>query len=198
MWVHTDVLKMAKTKEKRERIKWFHARHVFFNRSSAAGLHLARQCEHEDARFMVSLFPDGLPDLEREIAAVFGARHNDPRCLCWTVECDDYECNEEYRECRDARYRRSAEGGYACGMIGFALVVEDAVATPWLEKAAALGEHRAMTELGVLFFNAGSTERAYALLLEAAELGDELAQYQLAVKFLTLSAQSLEQCQWLR
>lgn len=48
--VHADVLRMAKTKEKQERIKWFHTRRVFFDNQSprfAEVLELARQCEHE-------------------------------------------------------------------------------------------------------------------------------------------------------
>ncbi len=56
--VHADILKMAKTQEKREAIKWFHARGVFFaERELTNGLALARQSEHPDARFLASLFP---------------------------------------------------------------------------------------------------------------------------------------------
>jgi hypothetical protein len=60
--IHADMLRMAKTKEKQEAIKWYHARRVFFNRSDmslADGLRLARESQHEDARSLVSLFPGG-------------------------------------------------------------------------------------------------------------------------------------------
>ena len=73
MQVHADVLKMAGSKEKRERIEWFHARRVFFFDDAnllAEGLALARQCEHEDARFLVSLFPDGAPSTVEEAESV--------------------------------------------------------------------------------------------------------------------------------
>ncbi len=62
--VHADVLRMAKTHEERELIKWFYARNVFFGKyktSIAEGLPLVKQCEHEDARFLVSLFAAGPP-----------------------------------------------------------------------------------------------------------------------------------------
>ncbi len=63
--VHADVLKMAKSKEKREAIKWFNARRVFFKRDLRAdlelargvGLELARESEHSDARYFASLSP---------------------------------------------------------------------------------------------------------------------------------------------
>ncbi len=60
--VHADVLKMAKTEAQRERIKWYHARRIFFGQAMLTeGLALARQCQHEDARFLVSLFPGDTP-----------------------------------------------------------------------------------------------------------------------------------------
>ncbi len=70
--VHADVLKMAKTEAQRERIKWFHARSVFFRFGFVEqGLALARQCAHEDARFLVSLFPGEAPTTQEDIEKVF-------------------------------------------------------------------------------------------------------------------------------
>ena len=70
--VHADVLKMAKTKEQREAIKWFHARRVFFeSKLFTNGLALARESEHPDARFLVSLFPGAPPVTHKEACAVF-------------------------------------------------------------------------------------------------------------------------------
>ncbi len=89
MKVHEDVLKMAKSQEERERIKCFYARRIFFRQplSLAEGLALAAQSQHEDARFFVSLFPGGPPQKMSEAEAVFLARSDDPRCLCWAAEC---------------------------------------------------------------------------------------------------------------
>ncbi len=81
MWMaQADVLKLAKTKEQRERIKWFHARRTFFSKQDsfsrdprwfAEGLALAKLCDHDDARFLVSLFPGGPPANQKEAKAVF-------------------------------------------------------------------------------------------------------------------------------
>ncbi len=77
MWmIHADVLKMANTKEKRDAIKWFYARSVFFGafRSFADGLALARQSENADARFLVALFAGEAPCTSDEVLAVLGRK----------------------------------------------------------------------------------------------------------------------------
>ena len=105
MWkVHEDVLKMAKTKEQREAIKWFHSRTVFFNCDLAEGLVLARESEHPDARFLVSLFPEV-------------ARGSEARAVSWRKEtsraaCAGRTCAEHSRmtTCIFARQRQAARG----------------------------------------------------------------------------------------
>ncbi len=70
--VHADVLKMAGTREMKELIKWLHARKVFFAAKKkdeqesetvtlALGLELARDSGHEDALFLLSIFPNDPP-----------------------------------------------------------------------------------------------------------------------------------------
>ncbi len=89
MEVHADVLRMVKTEEERERIKWFYARRVLLSgkdKRLREGLELARQSEHPDARFLVSLFPEGQPWTVAEAVAVFLSRSDDARCLCWAAE----------------------------------------------------------------------------------------------------------------
>ncbi len=84
---HADILRMAQSEEKKERIKWFHAMHVFFSRGDtacASGLELARLCKHEDARFLTSLFPSGASPTKGEAGAVF-LSHDDARCKAWAV-----------------------------------------------------------------------------------------------------------------
>ncbi len=122
--VHADVLRMAKSKEKRERIKWFHARCVFFGlrlppshtaeqciAAFAAGLTLACKSENEDARHLASLFPNEPPASKEEAVAVFLACR-DPRCLCWAVRLGAGPMDE--------LLRASAEAGYAWGQVAFA------------------------------------------------------------------------------
>ncbi len=46
---------MAGSKEKRERIKWYAARNVFFARRFGEGLALAKTSEFDDARYLVCL-----------------------------------------------------------------------------------------------------------------------------------------------
>ncbi len=89
MKVHADILKMVGTKEKRERIKWYHARRVFFDKGTSAGcfaqgLELAKESEHPGARFFVSLFRDGAPTTAQEAKSVFLAHAEvDARSMCW-------------------------------------------------------------------------------------------------------------------
>lgn len=87
--MHADILKMARTEEKRACIKWFHARGVFFRGDSSnlsRGLELARQSSHDDACFLVSLFLDGAPSTSDQAIATFLAHEEDARCLVWVSQ----------------------------------------------------------------------------------------------------------------
>ncbi len=195
MKVHADILKLCKTQEKRERIKWFYARHIFFEyeeTSLSDGLALARQCEHEDARFLVSLFPKGAPATKSEAAAVFLAQGGDARCLCWAACCG--------AEPKEGLLRLSAEGGYGWGQRKHAWRVRSEERTMWLEKAVARVEPSAMPEFAHHLRKgqdvAVDGARADDMLREAAELGDSFAQYQFAEH--CCAEDSLEHYQWLR
>ncbi len=114
-----DVLKMAKTEEKRELIKWYYARRSFFGdqgkeRAFRDGLALARQCLHQDALFLVSLFPSGWLKTNEEAASVFLARRDDPRSLCWGALCAYLGRILEHRDMNDM-FRQSGAAGYAWG-----------------------------------------------------------------------------------
>ncbi len=190
--VHADVLKMAVTKEKRERIKWFHARDVFFGRADlSVGLQLARECEHEDARFLVSLFPEGAPATSQEALRVFLEHDDEPCCLCWAAMS---RCEEQ-----EQLLQRSAEAGYAWGQAHFA-DWDRANAVAWLEKAVAQGEPEAMSLLAELLRNglAGEADlpRAECLWREAAWEGDAFAQHRVAELY--YGVWSTERVVWLR
>ncbi len=161
---------MAKTQEKRERIKWFFARRAFFFNSFSKGLALARHSEHEDAHFLVSLFPVA-PTSPREAVAVFLAHERDPRCACWAFAvCGDLS--------RDLLVQ-SAVGGYAWGMVGAAC--ESERQREWLEKAVVGGECEGMVALSHVMWRDETTRgRAKLLEREAAELGDPQGQFNYA------------------
>ncbi len=195
MKVHADVLRMAKTEEKRERIKWFYARRVFFDphqrKSLAAGLTLAKQSQHQDARFLVSLFPDGPPLTREDAFAVFLAHPDDPLCLCWAGKCHE---NEQV-----TLLLRSAELGNAWAQASLD-GLEVSAGKGWLEKAAAQGDPDGMTSLALSLANGWAGEphlrRIRNLLRGAAELGHPLAQLKYAERF--CADDSAERYAWMR
>ncbi len=197
MGVHGDVLKMAATEEKRERIKWYHARRAFFDqRLFDHGLALARQSEHEDARLLVSLFPSGPPSTREEAAARFLACQDDARCLCWA----SHFCDSEME-----LLERSAAAGYAWAQALYGRMLSgrsrDAEKRQWIEKAVAQGERDAMATLADWLWKstngvAGDEVRKLNLWRDAAELGHKEAQ--LCYANTCFAKDSLEQFQWLR
>ncbi len=191
--VLADVLRMAKTEEQKDRIKWFHARRVFFElRRCADGLALAALCRHEDARFLVSLFPRGAPATKKETADVLLSHSQDPRCLCWAADCDA----PDYLEL----LKRSAQGGYAWGQAVYSLYLPDKEAHVWLEKAAAAHDAEAFMLLGDnLLLGRGmdvDRMRAGELLRKASELGCPVAQCRLAESF--FARDDSEYYEWIR
>ncbi len=173
---HADVLKMAKTREKRERIKWFNARQLFFawfyDTTTALGLELARECEHEDARFLVSLFPAGAPTKEKAMA-VFLSRRQDARCVCWAAYCGAPDADELMKQAA------IAGNAWAQAFLG-AENAACAEGAAWLEKSVAQGENEGMDVLSEYLRDGeccGKDEaRARSLMLEGALLGDPFAQ----------------------
>ncbi len=188
MKVHADVLRMAKTEEKRDRIKWYHARRIFFDRCCfAEGLELAKESNHPDARFLVSLFPDGGPTTEENAKQTFVAHGDDARCICWAAVCGG----------GSELLQRAAEAGNAWAQFLYYLAVKG----PWLDLAVAQCEPKAMTKLADRLwvereYN-DETEMALAFLLwrEAAELGDGTAQFKYAC---FCCPDSLERFKWIR
>ncbi len=176
MRVHADVLKMAATKARRDLILWLHARTLFFEFSQAVNFQLVRQRDHQDARFLVSLFPNGAPATREEAGSVFAAR-NDARCQCW-AEMSGMEPKAEL-------LLRSAEAGYALGQTRYALdFCSGDGQIGLLEKAAAQGEALAMWRLGCRHwegrFCAADKKQGRQWWLEAALLGEAWSQYRLA------------------
>ncbi len=167
------MLRMAATKQKKDLIKWLYARRTIFAPGGgfdasrfAQGLRLASQCEHEDARFLVSLFPGEAPATTREAATSFLAAGDDARALCWAALCDGDEDGFIHL------LHRSAEGGYALAQseLSFGEGVEDL----WLQKAAVQGEVDATRRLAYQLWSSVDElkqDKARQLWLQAAELG---------------------------
>ncbi len=198
MWkVHADILKMAKTEEKRQLIKWLYARRVFFDMDEMQrGLELARQCEHEDARFLVSLFAKQTPRSWREAREVLEAAGDDPRCWCWAAM--------RGAAARDDLMRRSAEAGYLWAMVSYCELPKcpfgRAERIACFERCAGLNDPTAMRRVAhMLLYGEGmpkDTERGWRLIEEAALLGIPLAQFRVAVGRNPLN--SVKRWAWLR
>ncbi len=203
MEVHAEVLEMAKTEEKRELIKWYHARRVFFPDSVLYGrdpkyeerLALLRLCKHDDARFLLSLFPV-VPMSDQQAASVFLAQGDDARCLCWSVVCGGLPVEI------GRTLLLSSEKGCAWGLSKYAqMCLYGPERLEAMEKAAAQGEPDAMAQLGydLWYGKSGANKdesRAECLWREGALLGCPVAQLHLATRFCVPN--SLERVTWLR
>ncbi len=207
MEVHADILRMAGSEEKRERIKWYYARSVFFGDTTGAfaeGLELAKQCQHEDARYLVSLFPKGPPHSKAKAKKVFLGRGEEPHCLCWA----GFFCSQN-DFARWQLLKRSAEAGYSWGQMLLSFARFGSPKIELLQMAASQGEPEAMWRLakepvgrmGLAEFSLpdeacaeGSQQRR--LWHEAALLGDAWAQFMFSVNF--CGNHSLERLEWLR
>ncbi len=191
--VHADILKQCKSREQRERIKWFHARRVFFDmKAYGDGLRLARQCEDDEAQFLVSLFPGGVPATKALAVAGFLSHSQDARCLCWASLCG--------AKPREGLMLQSAELGYAWAQVcyGKRQIFDDDGMSQWLEKAASQGDPDGKVWLAALLSKSreeGNMLRTKQLIWEAALLGDPFAQFRVSQNCPT---GSLEQFAWLR
>ncbi len=201
MKIHADILRMAATEERRDLIKWYHARRVFFvDLRFREALALAEQSKHPDARFLVSLFRENVPFDKQDAGNVFRAHSEDARCWCWASELS-------YGADRSELLKRSAEAGYAYAqyLYGKRWHDEDLSETSraerfsWLEKAVAQDEPCAMCVLGYWLRESNDAEkdaRAERLWREGASLGDSASQFALA-RFCCMES-SLEQAVWMR
>ncbi len=176
MEAHLNVLKLCKSEEKRGRFTWVYARYLFFLASVigakpptdfAHGLALALLSDYEDARFLVSLFPQGPPTTWKEAAAVFLVQGNEPRCLCWAAVSGAAGQRE--------LLRRSALGGYAWGICCYHKFGKEQDCLT-RESTWAMGEPNAMLNLGSRMWIGRKADvderRAVELVREAASLGE--------------------------
>lgn len=154
-----------------------HARFVFFSGLFEAGLALVRQCEHEDARLLASLFPGDAPASMAEASAVFALRE-EARCMTWVAMTGDWDTR---------RVQQAAEGGCGWAQMSLAQEMRGEARLVCMEWAVAQGERGAMLLLSNDVCLGRDCEkdqvRGKALVLEAALLGDSSAQKWFADSF---------------
>lgn len=160
---------------------WTQARALFLGlgvvgQDMAKGLRMARACEHPDAVWLASLFPEGAPASSALARDVLQQQGDDPRAQCFaallSVPVDM------------PLLLRAAQRGNALAMavLGKEGTMEESglPAEQWTSRSAELKEPRGLCELGTCsWFGWGcpkNKERALQLYREAADLGDADAQ----------------------
>ncbi len=155
--IQLDAVDKSNAVSKQEHAKWYFARTIFFGgrvgvdrcsvadgSAQACGLALARQCEHPDARFLVSLFEkSGPPKTQHEAVSVFLENDSDARSLCWAAVCGE----SDRRQRLDLIARSAVAGcGWAQYMVG---VISNGTSNKinWLHKAKENGEIDALFAL---------------------------------------------------
>ncbi len=130
------------------------------------GLRLARECDHEDARWLLSLFPEGPPTVE-EAKEVLNSQGEDATALYFAVSF----CGSTVAEID--LLRRAALGGVARAQAWMAGETGD---IEWAEKAAAQGDREGLCLLAEHYWNgtgcAKDETRSLQLYKEAGDLGD--------------------------
>ncbi len=99
-----------------ELLKWLLARDVFLGRNYQQqdlekGLWIACGCQHADAKWLVSVFPNGAPRTVQKAKKAFLACGDDAKALCFSAACGSYKGGEKMVQ--RGRMRRAAELGYA-------------------------------------------------------------------------------------
>ncbi len=159
-------------------IKWWDAMDMLLGtehgrRNFAEGLRMARECEHEDAKWLCRLIPAEKPILTKEeMKHIFVAQGEERRALFFAamVFVDD-----------EMLLQRSAELDYHPAQAMFAARCQGCVRVEWAGKAAAQKDRIGLYELGKCYFEGDgcikNETRALHLLKEAAELGWIPAQF---------------------
>ncbi len=162
-----------------ELLKWYDARSVLLGLNPMAqdmteGMKLAKECDHEDAKWLTSLFPDGAPRSEEDARAMFLAEGETAKALCFAglVAGAEWELID-----------RSAEYGNPLAMAVMAQWCNGDKRLGWAEKSAARGEPEGLYVLAWCLCPGGSNRetmaRALQLWKEAADMGHALSQFEL-------------------
>jgi hypothetical protein len=159
-------------------------------------LRLASECEEEDAKWLVSLFPaSGAPMSPKEAMEVFmeQASKGDARAIFFAAcVCSCSRPGDEQL------VRRAAEAGYALAQGRMAQRTGGREKYDWAEKAAAQGDWDGTEALASCFWNGWGCEedecKALALYKDVAELGSASASFSYGL--LAFGENDLERYQW--
>ena len=133
---------------RREQAKWHRALDLFFGGDRLdQAFRLAGESDHEEARWLCSLFPNGVTDVE-DALKVFIAQEEEEKALFFAgrlwrfcgVGCVDNGDNGNF-------IRRSAELGYAPAQAYLAIGCEGGEKFAWALKAAAQNDSTGLYEL---------------------------------------------------
>jgi hypothetical protein len=163
-----------------EQCKWCDALDLMLQGRRRQGMQLARECQHPDAQWLVSLFPADADVKRKHIVEVMLEQvetRNDPRAMllvAWLADTDRMDL-----------LLRAAEMGYAPAQGRLATVREGADdadgAFFWATEAAARSDRYGLCRLGSYYKTEyGCTldeAKGLALYKKAGELGDGEAQY---------------------
>jgi hypothetical protein len=143
-------------------------------------LQLAKDCEHEDAKWLVSLFPDGAPGTTEEARTVFLDQGEDPRAIYFAAFMQVDEFGERMQDGDEDEVRRAAELGYAPAQAALVSCFGADDSFMWAQKAAAQGGSDGLHALASCLYYGTDCEknesRALLLFKEAAELGNAESQ----------------------
>jgi hypothetical protein len=167
---------MEETYEREKQVaKWNSAMDYFLGRCGvrrdmAEGLRLAADCRHEDAKWLMSLFPNGAPVCPAEAECVFAGVKDDARAMFFAA----------YSSIECGKMLRAATLGYAPAQAAMARMSKGADRHYWAEVAALQGDRNglylAALCCGFDGCDAGKLQ-ALALCKQAAVLGHRRAQY---------------------
>jgi hypothetical protein len=161
-------------------------------------LELAKDCEHEDAKWLVSLFPDGPPVNVEEAREVMLAQGEDPRAIFFSAYMHVDEFGERMQDGDVDEVRRAAQLGYAPAQAALVTYFDVDDSFLWAEKAAAQGGSDGLHALASCFYHGIDCEkdesRALLLFKEAAEM--ESAESQMSYGEFAFTATDWERYWW--
>jgi hypothetical protein len=177
-WESTKKMRGAAVVDKAEQIKWADALDeligpIFLAPNIEAGLRMARECCHPDARWLAALFPPGVVVTKKEsMREVMLQQGEDPQALFIGWHMLEFSV----RDVDASPLLRSAELGYAPAQAALSVRGQVGVEgnVKWAELAAVQGERLGMCSLGLSRYLAlgcaENREEGIGLLKRAADL----------------------------
>ena len=170
---------------RKEAARWHRAQDLFFGGDHLdQALRLARESDHEEARWLCSLFPDEVTDVE-DALSVFIAQGEEEKALFFAGRLWRF-CGVGYVDNGDNEsfIWRSAELGYAPAQAYLAIGCEGEEKFAWALKAAAQNDPTGLYELAHCYLGGKGCIRdekgGLELLERSAEWGNADGQIELA------------------